>query len=647
MFKLHSKYQPTADQDRAIRALSQGITDDRPFQTLLGVTGSGKTFTMANVIANTNRPTLILAQNKTLAAQLAAEFRDYFPQNAVHYFVSYYDYYQPEAYIPRTDTYIEKDAAINEEIDRFRHAATVSLLTRRDVIIVASVSCIYGIGAPEDYKEIALHVQIGQHYPRQELLTRLTDMQFDRSGLDFKGGMYHVLGDVIEIFPANSNQVVRLEFFDDELEKISEVDPIDDHELSQLNEYILFPAKHNVTSADKITRAVPLIRQDLETRLQELQALGKIVEAERLRIKTEYDLEMLLEMGYTNGIENYSRYLSGRPAGSPPDTLFSFFPNDYLLFIDESHMTVPQLGAMYEGDRSRKQALIEYGFRLPSALDNRPLKFSEIEERLFRTIFVSATPGPYELKKCGPHVVEQIIRPTGILDPEISVRPTTHQIDDLLNEIQLVTAARERVLITTLTKKSAEHLTTYLQEHGVRVRYLHSDVETVERIALLRDLRLGEFDVLVGINLLREGLDLPEVGLVAILDADKQGFLRSQTALLQTIGRAARNVHGRVIMYADRETAAMQATIAITQERRAKQQAYNEAHDITPRTIVSSIKDLGFTRKQPKDAALDGKLSTKEKTKLIAQLELEMDFFAANLEFEKAAAIRDRIARLK
>lgn len=648
-FELHSKYKPGGSQPEAIKQLNEGLSDELRYQTLLGITGSGKTFTMANIIAEQQRPTLVIAHNKTLAAQLAAEFKEFFPDNAVHYFVSYYDYYQPEAYIARTDTYIEKDASINEEIEKFRHAATVSLLTRRDVIIVASVSCIYGIGDKRDYEAMSLTIEAGKNYAREELLMDLTRLQYKRSKIDFSQGMFHVLGDIVEIFPPNQDTVFRLEFFDDELERITEADHITGEVVQEFQEIRIFPASHYATPPDRMETVIPMIKSELEERLKYFEEQKLLVEGHRIRQRTEYDLEMLKEMGFTQGIENYSRYLSGRNPGEPSTTLIDYFPEDFLMFIDESHITVPQIGAMYNGDRARKESLIRHGFRLPSALDNRPLKFEEFEDKMKSTIFVSATPGKYE-NAHGEKKVEQIIRPTGLLDPEISVRPTKHYIDDLVAEIRTTLGRGEKVLITTLTKRNAEELTDYLTDLALRVKYLHSDIDTIERLEILRDLRLGNIDIIVGINLLREGLDLPEVSLVSILDADKEGFLRSESALMQTIGRAARNANGRVIMYADKETDAMRKSIEETARRRTLQIAYNKEHGIEPKTVISSIKDLGMESKKTKETAAKSSIKTMSKrdlNKLAHKLEFEMDMYSANLEFEKAAELRDQLTEVQ
>lgn len=661
-----SPFKPTGDQPQAIDFLTNNVEKGDKHQVLLGVTGSGKTFTMANVIARTQRPTLVLAHNKTLAAQLCAEFKEFFPNNAVSYFVSYYDYYQPEAYLPSTDTYIEKDASINEEISKFRHAATVNLLTRRDVLIVASVSCIYGLGDVEDYSKFAMELKVGEERKRDKLLRQLTDIQYTRSQMDFKQGMFHVLGDTVEIFPPDRDTIFRLEFFGDEIERITEADSFTGEELRELQSIKIFPAKHDVTSREKIEAAAGRIREDMALRCNELRAQGKMLEAERIKTRTEYDLEILLETGYTTGIENYTRYFSNRAQGQPPATLLDYFPDDYLMIIDESHMTIPQVGGMHNGNFSRKQTLIDYGFRLPSAHDNRPLKFDEFEEAINQAIYVSATPAEYELKKAGAKmltyglgsqkvggkVVEQIIRPTGLIDPEVVIRPSEHQIDDLMNEIQIRIKKKERVLVTTLTKRSAEDLTEYLTDAGIKVRYLHSDIDTMERIEILRDLRLGKFDVLVGINLLREGLDLPEVSFIAILDADKEGFLRSTPALIQTIGRCARNVNGFVVMYAHRTTDAMQKAMDETNRRRAIQMEYNKKHGITPQTIIKAIKDIAMEHSKANaskgERHIDPKKVPKEEMKrFLDELEAQMDLASQNLEFEKAAELRDEIEEIR
>lgn len=651
-FKLVSPFKPTGDQPQAIESLVKNLEKGEKHQVLLGVTGSGKTFTMANVVAQTQRPTIVLAHNKTLAAQLCTEFKEFFPDNAVSYFVSYYDYYQPEAYVPSSDTYIEKDASINEEINKFRHAATVNLLTRRDVLIVASVSCIYGLGDVEDYTAFAIELKVGEERKREKLLRHLTDIQYSRSHLEFKQGMFNVLGDTLEIFPPDRDTLFRLEFFGDEIEKITEADSFTGEMIRELESVKIFPAKHDVTSKEKIESAADRIRKDMVERYDELKKQGKIVEAERLKTRTEYDLEILLETGYTTGIENYTRYFSNRPAGAPSATLLDYFPDDFLMIVDESHMSIPQVGAMYNGNFSRKQTLIDYGFRLPSAHDNRPLKFEEFEKILNQTVYVSATPAQYEFKKSGKNVSEQIIRPTGLVDPQVDVRPSKHQIDDLMAEIQKRAKVKERVLVTTLTKRSAEDLTEYLTDAGIRVRYLHSDIDTMERIEILRNLRLGKFDVLVGINLLREGLDLPEVSLIGILDADKQGFLRSAPALIQTIGRAARNVNGFVIMYGDRVTDAMKTAIEETDRRRSIQEAYNKKYNIVPKTIIKEVKDIAMGRKKGEVVIGErhieiSKVPKDEQKRLVQELEAQMDLAAQNMEFEKAAELRDEIEELR
>ncbi len=649
-FVLKSEMTPAGDQPTAIKALTAGLDKKERFQTLLGVTGSGKTFTMAKVIEKLQRPALVLAHNKTLAAQLCSEFQEFFPDNAVSYFVSYYDYYQPEAYLPSTDTYIEKDAAINEEIEKFRHAATANLLTRRDVIIVASVSCIYGLGSVEDYKAMARTIKVGDVIPRDKLLRQLTDMQYSRSAMEFKNGMFHVLGDTVEIYPPDRDNVYRIEFFGDDIDAISEVESFTGELVRKMDEITIFPAKHDVTTEEKVARAVDGIRKDLDLRYNELKKQGRDIEAERIKTRTEYDIEILLETGYCSGIENYTRYLSGKAAGERTTTLMDYLPEDFLLFIDESHMTVPQIGGMHNGNFSRKTTLIEHGFRLPSAHDNRPLKFEEFEDYMKNTVFVSATPGKYEIEHTKEAaIVEQVVRPTGLVDPPISVRPSKGQIEDLLKEIKVVTDRSERVLITTLTKRSAEDLTEFLSDADIRVRYLHSDIETIERIEILRDLRLGKFDVLVGINLLREGLDLPEVSLVAILDADKQGFLRSESALIQTTGRCARNVNGNVIMYADVETPAIKGAIKETNRRREKQVAYNKEHGITPETIKKAIRDISHLGGKKKDKGrFNGEKVPKDEVgRLIKVLEDKMDIESENLNFEKAAEIRDEIEALR
>ena len=652
-FKIHSKFQPTGDQPQAIEKIAEGFKKGLKFQTLKGVTGSGKTFTMANIVEKLQKPTLVIAHNKTLAAQLYSEFKEIFPENAVEYFVSYYDYYQPEAYVPSTDTYIEKDSAVNEEIDKLRHSATAALVERQDVIVVASVSCIYGLGDPVEYYGMMLSLRPGMEKDRDEVLHSLIEMQYDRNDMNFERGTFRVRGDVVEIFPvASSKYAVRVEFFGDEIDRITEIDVVTGEIIGTRNHISIYPASHYVTSPEKMQMAIARIEAELEERLAELKREDKLLEAQRLAQRTNYDIEMLKEMGFCTGIENYSRHLSLREAGSTPFTLIDFFPDDFLIIADESHVSIPQIRAMYEGDRSRKTTLVDFGFRLPSALDNRPLKFAEFESKINQLLFVSATPSVYE-KEHSQQTVEQIIRPTGLLDPEISVRPIAGQIDDLLSEVQKTTEKGQKVLVTTLTKKMAERLTDYLREAGVRVRYLHSDIDTLERLEIIRDLRMDVFDVLVGINLLREGLDIPEVSLVAILDADKEGFLRSETSLIQTIGRAARNAEGRVIMYADVMTESMQKAIDETNRRRGIQQAYNEAHGITPQTIVKKVHDViqitkAATEKQKFGLEKDPEsMSEKELKKLIQTLDKEMKHAAMELQFERAAELRDKILELK
>jgi excinuclease ABC subunit B len=652
-FKVVSEYLPSGDQPKAIQELTNGININCKHQTLLGVTGSGKTFTMANVIQNVQKPTLVMAHNKTLAAQLYSEFKEFFPNNAVEYFVSYYDYYQPEAYIPTTDTYIEKDSSINDEIDKLRHSATAALFERRDVIIVASVSCIYGLGDPADYTDLMLSLRPGMRKDRDEIIRKLVDIQFERNDIDFKRGKFRVRGDVLEIFPSSSSEkVLRVEFFGDEIDRITEVDWLTGEILGLRSHIAVFPASHYATTKAKMERAVITIEQELEERLKELKSDGKLLETQRLEQRTRYDIEMMQEVGFCQGIENYSRHISGREAGSSPFTLIDYFPKDYLLIIDESHVSVPQVGAMYNGDRARKQSLVDYGFRLPSAFDNRPLKFTEFEERVNQVVYVSATPAQYE-KIHSTRIVEQIIRPTGLIDPEVIVRPVKSQIDDLIGEISERVKKSERVLVTTLTKKMAEDLTNYLKELDFKVKYLHSDVETLERIEIIRDLRLGVFDVLVGINLLREGLDLPEVSLVAILDADKEGFLRSETSLIQTIGRAARNVEGKVIMYADDITDSMRKAINETNRRRQIQMEYNIENGITPQTVKKNIRDLIEVTKIAEESTdysaniKEENLSQEQLEKLLTKLTKEMKTAAADLHFEKAAELRDKITALK
>ncbi|HTH72441.1 MAG TPA: excinuclease ABC subunit UvrB [Candidatus Pristimantibacillus sp.] len=648
-FQLTSDYQPMGDQPAAIAKLTKGLNDGLQYQTLLGVTGSGKTFTMANLIQNTGKPTLVLSHNKTLAAQLYGEFKAFFPNNAVHYFVSYFDYYQPEAYIPRSDTYIEKDSQINEEIDRLRHAATDALLSRRDVIIVASVSCIYGIGSPGDYNDLSVKLQVGERRLRDKLMRQLTDIQYQRNDIDFHRGTFRVRGDVIDIFPAGEELAYRVEFFGDELERILKIDPLTGEILGKPEKLTIFPSSHYVTPYDKLQSALGQIESELDQRLRLFKGEGKLLEAQRLEQRTRFDLEMLQETGFVKGIENYSRYLTNREPGEQPATLLDYYPDDYLLLIDESHMTIPQVLGMYNGDRARKEVLVEHGFRLPSALDNRPLTFTEFEKHMRQVVFVSATPAEFELSR-SPEPTQQVIRPTGLLDPEIEVRPVDGQVDDLIAEIRSNVDKRHRVLVTTLTKRMAEDLTEYLQELNIKVAYLHSDVETLDRTDILRDLRLGVYDVLVGINLLREGLDLPEVSLVAILDADKEGFLRSEQALIQTVGRAARHVEGRVIMYADRVTRSMKATIDETNRRRGIQEAYNKEHGITPQGISKAI-EKGMRPDLPEEAKrakLDlKKIPKDEYGHLIKDLTAQMDLAAANLEFEKAAELRDIITQIK
>ena len=648
-FRLVSEYKPMGDQPQAIKELVDGINKGYNEQTLLGVTGSGKTFTMANIIAEVNRPTLVLAHNKTLAAQLCSEFREFFPDNAVEYFVSYYDYYQPEAYIASTDTYIEKDSAINDEIDRLRHSATSALSERRDVIIVASVSCIYSLGNPIDYKNMVISLRTGMEKNRDELLEKLVEIQYERNDINFVRNKFRVKGDVVDVFPVYNNEnAIRIEFFGDEIDRICEINPLTGEVKNTVSHVAIYPASHYVVSPEKIEKAAQEIIAEMEEREAWFQAHGKLIEAQRIRERTEYDMEMLLETGFCKGIENYSRIMAEREPGSAPFTLLDFFPEDYILFVDESHVTLPQVRGMFGGDKSRKDSLIEFGFRLPSAYDNRPLTFNEFYDKTRQKIFVSATPGDYE-KSLSAHTAEQIIRPTGLLDPEIEVRPVDGQIDDLIGEINERTARKERVLVTTLTKAMAESLTDYLTDYGIKVRYMHYDVDTMERMEIIRDLRLGEFDVLVGINLLREGLDLPEVSLVAILDADKEGFLRSETSLIQTIGRAARNAEGKVIMYADTVTNSMERAITETYRRREKQQRYNAENGITPRTIVKGIREIIEISNTHKAAKKAGgvKMSKKERELLINQLTKEMKAAAKLLDFENAAYLRDKIKALQ
>jgi excinuclease ABC subunit B len=653
-FKLEDLFPPSGDQPEAIARLVEGIQDGLAFQTLLGVTGSGKTFTMANVIAQLGRPALVLAPNKTLAAQLYAEFREFFPDNAVEYFVSYYDYYQPEAYVPARDLYIEKDSSINEHIEQMRLSATKSLLERRDVVIVATVSAIYGIGDPGEYHGMILHLRQGEKMSQRDVLARLVAMQYERSELDFRRGSFRVRGDVIDVFPAeHAEQAIRISLFDEEIEKLEVFDPLTGRVHHPMARFTVYPSSHYVTPRETTLRAIDAIKEELRSRIEFFQKAGRLVEAQRIEQRTRFDLEMLAELGFCKGIENYSRHLSGRAPGEPPPTLIDYLPADALMIIDESHVTIPQLGGMYRGDRSRKENLVEYGFRLPSALDNRPLRFDEFENVVRQTIFVSATPADYEREKSGDAIVEQVVRPTGLVDPQVIVRPASTQVDDLLSEINLRVKQKERVLVTTLTKRMAEELTEYLAEHGVKVRYLHSEVETVERVEIIRDLRLGEFDVLVGINLLREGLDLPEVSLVAILDADKEGFLRSERSLIQTIGRAARHINGTAILYADQVTDSIRSALGETERRRAKQRAYNEQHRITPKGVMKRIKDLidgvydaSSAEAEREDARIES-LSEKQLAREIKALEKKMLAHAKNLEFEEAAAARDRLAELK
>ena len=653
-FELVSDYQPTGDQPEAIEELTAGLKAGKKAQILLGATGTGKTFTISNVIKNVNKPTLVLAHNKTLAGQLYGEFKEFFPNNAVEYFVSYYDYYQPEAYVPSSDTYIEKDSSINDEIDKLRHSATSSLLERNDVIVVASVSSIFGLGDPNEYREHTLSLRVGQELSRDKLLRSLVDIQFERNDIDFQRGRFRVRGDVVEIFPAShDDKALRVEFFGDEIDRIREVDPLTGEVYGQREHVAIFPATHFMTNEDRLKVAIDGIESELTERVAELTAEEKLLEAQRLKQRTTYDIEMLREMGYCSGIENYSRHMDGRRPGQPPYTLLDFFPKDFLIVVDESHVTMPQVRGMYNGDRSRKQMLVDYGFRLPSALDNRPLQLSEFEKHVNQIIYMSATPGPYEMEQTAT-VVQQIIRPTGLLDPTIDVRPSMGQMDDLVAEIQKRIEADERVFVTTLTKKMAEDLTDYFKELSIKVRYLHSDIKTLERTRLIRDLRLGKFDVLVGINLLREGIDVPEVSLIAILDADKEGFLRNERSLIQTIGRAARNAHGHVIMYADNVTESMQKAIAETKRRRSIQEAYNEAHHIVPKTIKKEIRaNISASEKvaaKSKEAELDldfVDMNKKDQQALIASLEAQMKQAAKQLDFEEAATLRDTILELK
>ena len=652
-FELVSKYSPQGDQPEAIRQLVQGIKENKRYQTLLGATGTGKTFTVSNVIKEINKPTLVIAHNKTLAGQLYSEFKEFFPNNAVEYFVSYYDYFQPEAYVPSTDTFIEKDSSVNEEIDKLRHSATSSLFERKDVIVIASVSCIYGLGSPEEYGRMVLSLRKGMEIERNQLLHRLIDIQYERNDIDFKRGTFRVRGDVVEIFPASRDEhCMRVEFFGDEIERIREVDALTGEITGEREHVAIFPASHFVTGEEKLLKAIENIEKEVEERLEELREDNKLLEAQRLEQRTRYDLEMMREMGFCSGIENYSRHLTLRPAGSTPYTLIDYFPEDFLMIVDESHVTLPQVRGMFNGDRARKQVLVDHGFRLPSALDNRPLTFDEFEKHIHNAIFVSATPGPFELEHT-PEMIKQIIRPTGLLDPTIEIRPIEGQIDDIIAEIHERIKVNERVLITTLTKKMSEDLTDYLKEIGIKVQYLHSEVKTLERIEIIRELRLGKYDVLVGINLLREGLDIPEVSLITILDADKEGFLRSERSLIQTIGRAARNANGHVILYADKMTNSMEIAINVTRERRKIQEEYNKKHGITPMTIQKGIRDVirathaAEEQEDYKPTASFGKMSKKEKDKLIATMEKEMKTEAKALNFERAAELRDLLLELK
>ena len=648
MFELVSEFKPTGDQPEAIKYLVDGLNSGKRFQTLLGVTGSGKTFTMANIIKEVQRPTLVLAHNKTLAGQLYSEFKEFFPNNRVEYFVSYYDYYQPEAYIASSDTYIEKDASINDEIDKLRHSATASLFETRDVIVVASVSCIYGLGDPIDYENMIVSLRPGMEKDRNEIMRKLINMQYSRNELDFKRGTFRAKGDILEIYPSNQEEsAIRVEFWGEEIEKISEINPLTGKAVATREHVMIYPNSHYVTSKDKLERALVTIEKEMEERVEYFTEKKKLIEAQRIEERTNFDIEMLKETGFCQGIENYSRHISGREPGSPPFTLFDYFPKDFLILIDESHATIPQVRAMYNGDRARKESLVEYGFRLPSAFDNRPLKFNEFEERINQCIFVSATPADYEKENAKSNVVEQIIRPTGLLDPKIEVRPTENQIDDLIEQIHEVTEKGDRVLVTTLTKKMAEDLTAYLRGAGIRVKYMHSDIKALERMEIIRDLRIGEFDVLVGINLLREGLDIPEVSLVTILDADKEGFLRSERSLIQTIGRAARNSEGKVIMYADELTESMEKAIKETNRRRKIQEEYNEKHGITPQTIKKSVRDV-IKATIVEDLQSEYGVSKDESVEdIINKLTDEMLLHARNMEFEKAAELRDKIKELE
>lgn len=647
-FKLNSEYKPRGDQPEAIRELSDGILAGKKDQILRGVTGSGKTFTMANIIEKVQRPTLVLAHNKTLAYQLFTEFKEFFPDNAVEYFVSYYDYYQPEAYVAATDTYIAKDSSINDEIDKMRHSATMALFERRDVIIVASVSCIYGLGDPIDYKKLVVSLRPGQEISPAGVMKKLIDVQYVRNDVDFDRGTFRARGDILDIYPAGFDQkAIRVEFFGDEIDQISEFDPLTGKVLSKLSHGYIYPASHYATTSEKTERAIITIEEELEERIKEFESENKLLEAQRIEQRTRYDIEMLKEIGFCSGIENYSAHLSQRPRGSRPYTLIDYFPKDFVLMVDESHVSIPQVGGMYAGDRSRKQNLVDYGFRLPSALDNRPLKFEEFEKLINQTIYVSATPGPYEMEKTGGKIVEQIIRPTGLLDPLVEIRPTENQIDDLINEVYKTIDKGDRVLVTTLTKKMAEDLTDYLTEKQIKVKYLHSDINTIERSEIIRELRLGEFDVLVGINLLREGLDIPEVSLITILDADKEGFLRSETSLIQTIGRAARNSEGRVIMYADRITGSMQKAIDETERRRKIQEAFNKKNNITPTTIRKNIGEIIQVTKKAEDVEEIQEINRAEIETILINMEAEMYKAAEELDFERAAKLRDQIKKMR
>ncbi|MBP3905522.1 MAG: excinuclease ABC subunit UvrB [Peptostreptococcaceae bacterium] len=649
-FKIHSEYSPTGDQPQAIDKIVKAINNDEKYSTLLGVTGSGKTFTMANIIKNVQKPTLIIAHNKTLAAQLYSEFKEFFPENAVEYFVSYYDYYQPEAYVAHSDTYIEKDASINDEIDKLRHSATAAVLERKDCVIISSVSCIYGLGDPEDYKELMVSLRPGMERDRDDIIKKLIEIQYERNDINFTRGTFRVRGDILEIFPANTDErAIRIEFFGDEIDRITEIDYLTGKIVGLRNHVVIFPASHYVTTKERIDQAVIDIEEELKDRIEYFKENDKLLEAQRIDQRTRYDVEMLKEIGFCQGIENYSRHITGRNAGEKPYTLMDFFPDDYLIIIDESHVTVPQIRGMYAGDRSRKGSLIDNGFRLPSAYDNRPLNFDEFEDNINQILFVTATPGPYEIEK-STTIAEQIIRPTGLLDPIVEVRPINNQIDDLVGEINTIIDKGERVLITTLTKKMSEDLTNYLKEIGIKVRYLHSDIDTLERVEIIRDLRLGKFDVLIGINLLREGLDIPEVSLVAILDADKEGFLRSETSLIQTIGRAARNANGKVIMYADKITRSMNSAIEETSRRREIQMMYNKEHGITPQTIKKSVRDAIEATVVADEEAVYGAIDTNDIESIkesIITLQEEMMEAAQNLQFERAAQLRDKIKELE